>query len=482
MTLLHDRYELTKPLGQGGGGQTWLARDTQTGASVTIKELRVDLRGDAKAVVEREARLLGQLNHPQIPRFVQAFVEDVRMVPRLHLVLEHVPGEPLSEIVARKRLTQGEAIALIDDLLSVLAWLHALSPPMIHRDIKPQNLIVRPDGRVVLIDFGSATDAGDRTFMHTMVVGTLGYQAPEQIIGEPCPGSDVYGAGVVALELLTRRDPRALLSGQRLRWQGPAKALSPALQAWLARALAPEPADRFANADEALRALRAGDSAPATSPDRDPSTPATTGGANAGVMAGGAAAALGLVASLGLLFGWIGAFVGLIGSFVLAFALARRFVTPGADELLVIEGRGSSLRIARSRVWLMPFLERAERLSTSRAAMRLTVDVFRGATSFAVTLDARFGIDPREPFALNAYQRFVGRAADEPETVARAMLQGIVPEVLQNAAEPPSDWSKPAFRFAFAPAILAYEADFQHVGLQLYDLDIVDVRAAEATP
>ncbi|TVQ94854.1 MAG: hypothetical protein EA397_00670, partial [Deltaproteobacteria bacterium] len=151
MALLHGRYQLLQPLGDGGAGQTWLALDTHTGAQVTVKELRADLRGQGRGVVEREARLLGQLDHPQIPRFVEAFVEDVRLVPRLHLVLEYVEGASLADHVAQRRPSQDQVRTIMEGLLGILAWLHERSPPVIHRDIKPQNLIVRPDGRLVLI-------------------------------------------------------------------------------------------------------------------------------------------------------------------------------------------------------------------------------------------------------------------------------------------------------------------------------------------
>jgi serine/threonine protein kinase len=254
--LLHGRYRLVRALGEGGGGQTWLAIDEHTGASVAVKELRAPLVGPARDVVDRETSLLASLHHPQIPKFIEAFVEDVRMVPRLHLVLEYVDGTPLSEAVAQRRFAQGEVKAIVLDLLAVVTWLHGLAPPLLHRDIKPSNVILRPNGTVALIDFGVATDAVDRTFQHTMAVGTLGYQAPEQIAGEPIPASDVYSVGVLALELLTRTPPRTLLSGQTLRWEGSAKHLDPAWRAWLTRALDPNPSRRFPDARVALRALQ----------------------------------------------------------------------------------------------------------------------------------------------------------------------------------------------------------------------------------
>ena len=250
--LLNGRFRLIRALGSGGAGHTWLAEDSQTGAQVTVKELHDPVDGTEGSLVEREARLLGQIDHPQVPRFVDAFVEEVRLVRRLHLVLEFVDGEPLDRELKRRRLSQDEAVEVLEDILGVVAALHALAPPVIHRDLKPSNIIRRPDGRVALIDFGLAIDAVDRTFQHTMAAGTLGYQAPEQIAGDPRPASDVYSVGVLALALLTRAEPHTLLEWQTLRWQGAARHLDPALRTWLERTLDPNPDTRLRDAGEAL--------------------------------------------------------------------------------------------------------------------------------------------------------------------------------------------------------------------------------------
>lgn len=250
--LLHDRYEIIEPLGSGGGGQSWKARDTRTGGLVVVKALHQPARDG----VPREVDLLRQLDHPQVQRFVDAFVEEERMVPRLHLVTEWVEGRNLGDHAAARRLDQQEVERLVDDLLGVVIWLHGLSPPVLHRDIKPSNIVRTPDGRVVLIDFDLATEAIDRTFQHTMAAGTLGFQAPEQIAGDPCPASDVYSVGVTALQLWTRKLPATLLDGQKLDWRRAATHLSPARRAWLEQALAPELSERFSTAEEARRALR----------------------------------------------------------------------------------------------------------------------------------------------------------------------------------------------------------------------------------
>lgn len=290
MDLLHGRYRIDKPLGSGGAGTTWLAIDTQTGARVTVKKLNTPLQLATRDALERETTLLGQIDHPQIPAFVDVFTENWRMQDYLHLVLAYVEGEPLDQEMARRRYNQDEAQAVVEDLLSIVAWLHELAPPVIHRDIKPSNVIRRPDGKVALIDFGLATDAVQRTFMHTMAAGTLGYQAPEQIAGDPRPASDVYSVGALALELLTRTSPRELLSGQTLRWKNKAAHLDPRWVGWLERALAPDPDARFPSGRDALQGLRTGRHGPpprppeprpsASSPSLGPRQPSSSGAEN----------------------------------------------------------------------------------------------------------------------------------------------------------------------------------------------------------
>ncbi|MCB9794970.1 MAG: protein kinase [Alphaproteobacteria bacterium] len=265
--LLHGRYRVERPLGAGGAGQAYLARDERSGRAVVVKELF----GAAGETLPRELALLRQLDHPQVQRYVDAFVAELRMVPRLHLVTEFVPGRPLSAL--ERRLPQAEVLGLVEQLLEIVTWLQRLSPPVLHRDIKPANLILRDDGRLVLIDFGVATDGVQRTFQHTMAAGTLGYQAPEQIAGDPGPASDLYSVGVTALELLTGRAPFELLSGQGLRWERAASHLEPWLRAWLGRCLAPEPAQRFQSAEQALAGLRSRAAPPAPPKPRAPARP-----------------------------------------------------------------------------------------------------------------------------------------------------------------------------------------------------------------
>src|SRR6185437_10845291 len=152
--------------------------------------------------VEREAKTLAQLSHPRIPRFLRSFTEGSGVGLRLYLAAEHVAGEPLSARIARGPLGESEARHIAKQVLEVLAFLHGQRPALVHRDVKPDNLILRPDGTVALVDFGTARAlSGTRTFGSTLV-GTFGYIPPEQLGGTVGPSSDLYALGTTLLHAL----------------------------------------------------------------------------------------------------------------------------------------------------------------------------------------------------------------------------------------------------------------------------------------
>src|SRR5690606_21635321 len=154
----HGRYRLERLLGQGGFARTYLARDQRTGSACAIKELSLKAAEDWKAVelFEREAKVLSQLQHADIPRFVDSFTVDSPTDLHFYLVQEYIAGKNLKEWVRSGRhFTAWETIKLAIRLCSILEYLHGLSPPLIHRDLKPSNVILGDDGSLHLIDFGS---------------------------------------------------------------------------------------------------------------------------------------------------------------------------------------------------------------------------------------------------------------------------------------------------------------------------------------
>ena len=207
-TLKAGRYEVTGVLGSGAQGETLDALDTSNGQRVAVK--RFSVRGAASwkdvELAEREARVLQAVQHPKLPRYIDHFEED----GALYLVMERVEGESLAVIKKNKgSLPRAELVRLLADVGEVLDYLHGRAPPIIHRDIKPGNVIRRPDGSFALVDFGAVRDSLKPEGGST-VVGTFGYMGPEQFQGRALPQSDVYSLGATALSLLTGREPEDL--------------------------------------------------------------------------------------------------------------------------------------------------------------------------------------------------------------------------------------------------------------------------------
>jgi len=207
-TFRNGRYVATGVLGQGAQGETLEAIDKLRGCPVALKRFRIKGARSWKDVelAEREARVLSTLVHPNLPRYVDHFEEN----GCLFLVTERIEGTSLSALRAHTAsFSESDVIRLLDDARSALGYLHHRAPPVIHRDIKPGNVIRRPDGSHVFVDFGAVRDSLKPEGGST-VVGTFGFMAPEQFQGRALPASDVYSVGATALALLTGRDPEDL--------------------------------------------------------------------------------------------------------------------------------------------------------------------------------------------------------------------------------------------------------------------------------
>jgi len=257
--ILADRYVIKSLLGRGGMATTYAASDRLSNQSVAIKVLSLRQSSQWKAIelFEREAKVLASLNHPQIPKYLDYFHIDLESDRRFYLVQELIEGESLAQIVQQgKRMTEDDVQEIATQILTILCYLHELSPPVVHRDIKPQNLIRRPNSAIALVDFGAVQDvyrntiAGGSTF-----VGTYGYMAPEQFRGQANCASDLYGLGATLLFLLTQRLPSDLPQNRMKIDVQACTNISPAFADWLANAIEPTTEDRFNSARIALAAL-----------------------------------------------------------------------------------------------------------------------------------------------------------------------------------------------------------------------------------
>ncbi|MGF1461070.1 MAG: serine/threonine protein kinase [Leptolyngbyaceae cyanobacterium] len=258
-TLIHSRYELLAILGQGGSGLTYRAKDTVTGRQVALKELSLKGLDDWKKLelFEREAQVLKGLDHPAIPHYVDYFQVDTANNRRFYIAQEIAEGPSLAALVtASDRFSESEIECIAADVLEVLQYLHGLNPPIIHRDIKPQNLIRREDGGIYVVDFGAVQRVHrETTAFGSTVVGTYGYMAPEQFRGHAYAATDLYGLGATLLHLLTHQNTGDLPQTRlRINFR-PYVTISGGLADWLEGLLEPLLEDRFASAESALEAL-----------------------------------------------------------------------------------------------------------------------------------------------------------------------------------------------------------------------------------
>jgi len=206
--LRGDRYAIIRLLGEGGQAATFEAVDKKEGKPVAVKRFRVRGAKSWKEVelAEREARVLASLSHPGLPRYIDHFEEN----GELYLVTEKIDGESLAAIQHRgATLAEDDVVRFLRDASAILDYLHGRAPPVVHRDVKPSNVLRRPDGSFVLIDFGAVRDKMKPEGGST-VVGTFGFMAPEQFQGRAMPASDVYAVGATALSMLTGLQPEDL--------------------------------------------------------------------------------------------------------------------------------------------------------------------------------------------------------------------------------------------------------------------------------
>lgn len=208
--LQGGKFRVTAQLTAGGLSAIYLAERADK-RTLVLKEAVVPpyaddrTRAKAKELFDREARLLLKLNHPRIARVYDHFVENGRD----YIVIEYIPGQSLRQLVTRDGpQSEDRVLDWAIELADILDYLHTQDPPIIHRDVSPDNLLLREDGTLYMIDFGAANEfVGNAT---GTLIGKQNYIAPEQFRGRAQPASDFYALGGTLFYLLTGSDPEAL--------------------------------------------------------------------------------------------------------------------------------------------------------------------------------------------------------------------------------------------------------------------------------
>lgn len=256
--LLNERYRIEGTLGQGGFGAVYGAVDEQLGVRCAVKE-NLSLSPGAERQFRREAQLLATLRHPNLPGVTNHFTIDNRQ----YLVMDYVKGDDSSGRLHREgTLPEQVVLGWIKQISSALSYLHGLDAPIIHRDVKPANIKITPEGQAILVDFGLAKDwsAGQTTSTGAKGI-TPGFAPPEQYdLGHTDARTDVYALGATLYVLLTAQHPpdsvdrliglSALIPPRMRRPE-----LSPHVESAILRALEVKADQRFQSVDEFAAAL-----------------------------------------------------------------------------------------------------------------------------------------------------------------------------------------------------------------------------------
>jgi serine/threonine-protein kinase len=262
--VIGGRYRLDSLLAEGGMGEVWRAHDELLGRDVAVKVLRTALVSDAVVAerFRREARAAASMSHPNMANVYDYIEEDAHP----GIVMELVDGRTLANVIAREApMDLARSAAIVDQMLGALEAAHGSG--LVHRDVKPANVMIDERDHVKVADFGIARALGDSTLTDTgTVLGSVHYVSPEQLRGDtPHPASDLYAAGVILYEMLTGvrpfegETPVAIAMSRLQNDPVPPRAHRPNLPAHvqnvIMRALARDPRARYASATEMRAAL-----------------------------------------------------------------------------------------------------------------------------------------------------------------------------------------------------------------------------------
>ena len=256
-STIDNKYEILKEIGRGGMSTVYLAMDKRLNKQWAVKEIK-KVANDAnnEIVVQSllaEANLMKRLDHPALPRIVD-IIDDGELI---YIIMDYIEGESLDKILLNGGAqTQDVVIEWAKQLCDALRYLHRQNPPIIYRDMKPSNVMLKPEGKLKMIDFGIAREYKEHNVADTVSLGTKGYAAPEQFggRGQTDPRTDIYCLGVTLYHLVTGHNPAEYpYEIYPIRKWNPS--LSPGLEKIILKCTQNNPSDRYQNCDELMYAL-----------------------------------------------------------------------------------------------------------------------------------------------------------------------------------------------------------------------------------
>lgn len=260
-TVVGGKYEILKKIGQGGMSIVYVAMDTRLNKQWAVKEIKQSKKQDTKTLLrslQMEANILKMVDHPVLPRIVDI----INYKETVFVVMDYIEGRTLSEILKKEGpQPQEKVVEWAKELCGALDYLHSMNPPIIYRDMKPSNIMIKPDGKVKLIDFGTAKEFDVESLADTTALGTRGYAAPEQFgdakgrgIHKTDARTDIYSLGATLYHVLTGKNPsEPPYVIKPIRDWNPM--LSSGLEKIIVKCTMADPEDRYQNCGELLYAL-----------------------------------------------------------------------------------------------------------------------------------------------------------------------------------------------------------------------------------
>lgn len=208
-TVIDGKYEILKEIGRGGMSIVYLAMDKRLNKQWAVKEILKKGSGKNDEIVVNsllaEANMMKKLDHPALPRIVDIIDNGIT----IYVVMDYIEGESLDKILNEYGAQPEDmVVGWAKQLCDALSYLHSQKPSIIYRDMKPANVMLKPEGNIKIIDFGIAREYKEQNLADTTVLGTKGYAPPEQYSGQTDPRSDIFALGMTMHHLLTGVDPR----------------------------------------------------------------------------------------------------------------------------------------------------------------------------------------------------------------------------------------------------------------------------------